>query len=86
MFLAIKTGHGFLWDFIWIDGNGLMEMMICFMGFMIDDGLCTFWRVKWIDDDLLDSSLQKIWNNLSVIYGIDGMKYPPENGIVGIQK
>ena len=24
--------------------------------------------------------------NLSVIYGIDGMKYPPENWIVGIQK
>ena len=56
------------------------------MGFMIDDGLCTFWRVKWIDDDLLDLSLQKKCGNLSVIYGIDGMKYPPENWIVGIQK
>ena len=48
----------FLWDL-----NGLMEMdwwkWWWFMGFMIDDGLCTFWRVKWIDDDLLDLSLQK---------------------------
>jgi hypothetical protein len=60
--MAIKTGHVFM-GFKWIDGNGLMEMdwwkWWWFMGFMIDDGLCTFWRVKWIDDDLLDLSLQK---------------------------